>query len=102
MTLEERYQCFCKMLSEDVEQDVFEIYLRLATEKILIQRYPFGTEALDVEPRFENDLIELTIVLYNQRGVEGQSQHTENGITRRYRTEQEILKSIPSMAGIPS
>ena len=102
MTLEERYDNFTKMLNEDVDFDTFQIYLRLAIEKILTHRYPFGTTLVDVEPQYETALIELAIVLYNQRGVEGQNQHTENGITRRYRTEQEILKSIPRMVGIPS
>ena len=101
MTFEERYEIFSKMLDEDVDSSVFEIYLRLAIEKILNHRFPYGTDLADVEPRYEQQLIELTIVLYNERGVEGQTQHTENGITRRYRTEQEILKSIPRMVGIP-
>ena len=102
MTFEERFNAFQTMLNEDVDIDVFQIYLRLAKEKILNHRYPYGTNLTDVEQRYENDLIELAIVLYNQRGVEGQESHNENGITRHYRSEQEILKSIPRMVGIPS
>ena len=101
MTFEERYDLFQKMLGEDVEQSIFEIYLHLAIEKILNHRFPYGTSLVDVEPRYEHDLIELAIALYNLRGVEGQTSHSENGITRHYRTEQQILKSIPRMVGLP-
>lgn len=104
MTLEERYDIFKQMLGEtgeDVDLGVFEIYLRQARQKILNHRFPYGTSLVDVEPRYEQDMIELTVVLYNLRGAEGQSRHVENGVTREWRTETEILSSIPRMAGIP-
>lgn len=103
MTLEEKYNIFNKMLGgdEDVSVEVFEVYLRQARQKILNHRFPYGTSLVEVEPRFEQDELELTIVLYNLRGAEGQSKHTENGVTRHWRTEVEILSSIPRMVGIP-
>lgn len=103
MTLEEKHSVFNKMLGneEDVDIEVFEIYLRSARQKILNHRFPYGTSLAEVEPRFEQDEIELAIVLYNLRGAEGQSKHTENGVTRHWRTETEILSSIPRMVGIP-
>ena len=101
MTFEEKYEAFQKRLNEEVDVSLFETYLHLANQKILNHRFPYGTELIEVEPRFEEELIELTIVLYNQRGAEGQSSHSENGITRHYRSVDEILKSIPRMAGLP-
>ena len=103
MTLEERFENFKLMLGNDevVTKDVFEIYLRQARRKILNHRYPYGTSLVEVEPRFEEQLLELTVVLYNQRGGEGQARHVENGVTREWRSVNEILSSIPRMVGIP-
>lgn len=98
MTHEQRISTIQEMLGEEVDSDLLSIYLRQATQKIINHRYPFGTEAVDVEPRYEQDLLELAIVLFNERGAEGQKVHSENGVRREWRTEYEILKGIPPMA----
>ena len=98
MTHEERINTIQEKLGEDVDSDLLSIYLRTATQKILNHRFPYGTNLTDVEPQFEEALIELSIVLFNQRGGEGQSMHSENGITRHYRTESEILEEITPVA----
>lgn len=104
MTIEQRIEQMKIMLGEDgldIDDNVCQTYLDLAKHKILNHRYPYGTNLVDVEPQFEYDLIELAIVLYNQRGVEGQETHNENGVHRKYRKEAQILASIPKFAGIP-
>ena len=104
MTLEQRIEQMKVMLGEDgcdIEDDVAQTYLDLANEKILTHRYPYGTNLTEVEPQFTYQLIELAIVLYNQRGVEGQETHNENGVHRKYRKEAQILASIPKFAGLP-
>lgn len=92
------------MIGSDEEDTVLTDYLLTAKEKILNHRYPFSTQERpsEVEPRFENAQIELAIVLFNQRGGEGQTVHSENGVKREWRTAEDILSSIPRMAGIPS
>ena len=102
MTQEEKISTFCTMLGDE-EEDVLVIttYLDMAKQKILNHRFPFGTTLVDVEPQYEYDQIELAIVLYNQRGVEGQSKHSENSISRSWRTVGEILSGIPRKGGIP-
>ena len=97
MTHEERVDTLRKMLGEEVDSETLSIYLRRATQKILNHRYPFGTTEVEVEPRFEQELLELTIVLYNQIGAEGQKSHNENGVQRTWRSENEILQSITPM-----
>ena len=98
MTQEERINTIQQKLGEEVDSELLATYLRTATQKIINHRYPFGTNQIDVEPRFEEDLLELAIVLYNERGAEGQKSHNENGVQRTWRTEYEILKGIPPMA----
>ena len=101
MTLDERIDALQKMLGEDIEDDTLTTYLNLAKQKILNHRFPFGTNLEEIEPRYEGDLLELAIVFYNERGVEGQETHNENGVNRKWRSEQQILKSIPRMVGLP-
>lgn len=103
MTRDERHEYIRTMLGgdEEITDEVLDIYLRQAQQKILNHRYPYGTTRVEVEPRFEQDMLELAIVLYNLRGAEGQKRHVENGVTREWRTEHEILSSIPRMVGIP-
>ena len=103
MTKDEKLERIQVMLGEDdiYDVDVFSVYLDLAKEKILNKRYPFGTELTDVEERYENLQCELTIALYNQQGGEGESSHSENGVSRSWRTVAQILEEIPSMVKLP-
>lgn len=60
-------------------------YLDMAEAKILNRQYPFGVpDNAEVEARFQQTQIEIAIFLYNKRGAEGESGHTENGVTRSY------------------
>lgn len=104
MTLEQRISQMKIMLGDDgldITDETCQTYLDLSNQKILNHRYPFGTTLVEVEKQYEYQLIELAVVLYNQRGVEGQEYHNENGVHRRYRTEATILASIPKFAGLP-
>ena len=103
MLREERHAYIRTMLGgeEEIADEVLDIYLRQAQQKILNHRFPYGTKLVEVEPQYELDMLELAVYLYNLRGAEGQTRHVENGVTREWRTENEILSSIPRMAGIP-
>ena len=104
MTLEERIEKMKIMLGEDgvdIDDNTCQTYLDLAISKILTHRFPYGTNLVDVEPRFEYQMIELAIVKYNQQGVEGEETHNESSVHRKYRTEEQILASIPRFAGLP-
>lgn len=104
MNIEERIEQMKIMLGDDgldITDEVCQTYLNLANARLLNHRYPFGTTKVEIEPQFEYQLIELAIVLYNQRGIEGQETHNENGVHRKYRTIEQILASIPSFAGLP-
>lgn len=100
----QKFEKIRTMLGEDglcIDTEVLCAYLDLAKEKILNKRYPHGTDKTEVDPQYENLQCELTIALYNQMGAEGEKSHSENGVSRSYRTVAEILEEIPSMVGIP-
>jgi hypothetical protein len=57
--------------------------------------YPFGyDEAMTVPARYERIQIKLAVELYTHRGAEGQTAHSENGISRSWPEKSALLKMI--------
>ena len=103
MTIEEKIDEIKTLLGDD-DSELYEVYLRQARDKILNKLYPFGRKAndkIEVPERYEQLQIELAITLYNMRGVEGQDKHTENSISRSWRSETEILGELTPFASLP-
>lgn len=100
MTIDEKIEIMTSLLGDD-DSELCKFYLLQAKEKILNKLYPYDTEQTKVPERYSNLEIELAIALYNQRGIEGQNKHTENGISRSWRSETEILGELTPFAGIP-
>lgn len=100
MTIEEK---ITKMINKlgDEDSQLYGDYLSTAKSKILNKLYPFGTSLVEVPERYEELQIELAITLFNQRGVEGQDKHTENSISRSWRSETEILAELTPFASLP-
>ena len=98
MTIEEKVEKMVKRLGE-TDSSLYEDYLSIAKRKILDKLYPYDSSKDEVPMRYEHLEIELAITLYNELGVEGENRHTENGITRSYRSETEILAEITPYAG---
>lgn len=67
-------------------QDFFVVYLDLAKSKILNTLYPFGIPegVTDIPDRFIPNQLEIATYLINKRGAEGETAHSENGISRTY------------------
>lgn len=70
-----------------------EIYYLLNTAKMIIlnRRYPFQDYPVDeetgeflIENRYLNLQMRIAIELFAKEGVEGQTSHTENAVTRNY------------------
>ena len=103
MTIEEKIEEMKTLLGEE-DSELYQVYLLQAREKILNKLYPFGFERNDkneVPERYEQLQIELAITLYNLSGVEGQDKHTENGISRSWRSETQILAELTPFASLP-
>lgn len=60
-------------------------YIELAGEIVLNKRFPFGyPEGTEVPKKYENIQCQVALQLWNMRGAEGQSSHSENGIDRSW------------------
>ena len=101
MTDTEKRTMLATMISPDVETDeVLDSMLALARGLVLNRMYPFGYPDDAVVPaRYEQIEVQLAVELYNKRGAEGQTAHSENGINRSWSEESALLKRIVPMVG---
>ena len=101
MTDTEKRTMLATLISPDVEtNEVLDSMLALARGLVLNRMYPFGyPEDTTVPARYEQIEIQLAVELYNKRGAEGQTGHSENGINRSWPEESKLLRRIVPMVG---
>lgn len=79
---------------EDSSKDtLLAVYLSLAGEKILQKAYPFDDDRVEVPRKYSFIQCQIAQYLYNKRGAEGQTYHSESGINRTYENA-DIPKSM--------
>lgn len=79
-------------------------FLEQAKNIIMARRFPFGTELAEVEPQYADLQLRIAVELYNKQGAEGESAHSENGISRTYENagiSQSLLDEITPRCGVP-
>lgn len=70
--------------AEASEDDLLLMYLTDA-ERIIVNRlYPMDDIDCTIPDKYESRLVEIAAYLYNKRGAEGETSHSENGISRSY------------------
>ena len=87
MTAEQKLIMLKSMLDDNRDSDdILNVYLELAAQKILNRMYPFETsyDGLEVPDRYTSIQLKVANYMLNKRGAEGQIQHIENGIHRNY------------------
>jgi hypothetical protein len=103
MTREEKAVLVAEMLLPDVVDDASLLpYIDISGEIILNKRYPFGfPDGTEVPAKYEATQCQIAICLWNQRGAEGQSSHSENGINRTWAelTSSPLLEYITPVVG---
>ena len=76
-------------------------YLDIAGSKICHKAYPFAETEMNVPPKYEYTQVEIAVYLLNKRGAEGQTAHSENGISRTYENADipaSLLREVVPMA----
>lgn len=74
-------------ITDSSEDNLLSLLLGMAEKKVLNKRYPFGysnTESVEALDRYSDIVLDISVYLYNKRGAEGQTAHSENGINRSY------------------
>lgn len=70
-------------LPEASDTDIAEL-LDSTASIINGRRYPFGEMPTEIETRYLDLQLRMAVELFNKRGAEGQTAHSENGVSRSY------------------
>lgn len=92
-------------VSDNTQDAVLTVYLTLSKNKILHRAYPYDRTQRDVPDEYCTLQCEIAAFLWNKRGAEGQTSHSENGISRQYENgdvPESMLKSITPHCGTMS
>lgn len=92
-----------KIMTGEADQNVLAAYLNLAGNKVIRRAYPFGTGQEFVPEEYTMVQVEIAAYLLNKRGAEGQTAHSENGVSRSYEdgdVPASMLRQIIPFAGV--
>lgn len=73
-----------KVMTGEKDESVLSTYLSIAGNKVLKRAYPFDSTVTVVPDRYAYNQVEIAAYLVNKRGAEGETAHSENGISRSY------------------
>lgn len=86
MTDSEKLNRLSVLLDMDEESAILAEYLNMAKDEILNWMYRGDVpEGADVPARYEQTQIQAVIAGYSISGAEGQTSHSENGISRTFK-----------------
>lgn len=68
----------------DWSDEVLFSYLAIAGRKIINRAYPYDDTVTEVPRRYGYLQCDIAAYLLNKRGAEGQTGHSENGVSRSY------------------
>lgn len=100
MTEADKISMVTAMTGETDEATVIA-YLNIARSKICRKAYPFTDAEMNVPPKYEYTQVEIAVYLLNKRGAEGETSHSENGISRTYENADipaSLMREIVPMA----
>lgn len=105
MTSAEKRAALATTLAPDTDTDeVLDGVLADAEALVLNRMYPFGyPDGMAVPSRYERIQIQLAAELYSKRGAEGQTSHSENGISRSWAEKSALLNRVlPHVGSVTS
>lgn len=104
MTEMEKVERLATLISPDTASpDMLTVLLEQAEGIVLNRRYPFGIpEEATVPTAYEHIQIQIALELFAKMGAEGQTAHSENGISRTYEASDvspSLLRRIVPVVG---
>ena len=103
MTEQEKLTYLRAMVGDTDTDEVLSTYLVVAGKKIIARAYPYDDTVTEVPEKYDTLQCEIAAYLLNKRGAEGQTQHSENGITRSYENADvptSMLKVVTPHCGV--
>lgn len=89
--------------TENWTDDILLAYLDVAGQVIIRKAFPYKKDVTDVPEKYYTLQCEIANFLLNKRGAEGETAHSENGISRSYENggvPESMLKSVTSNCGV--
>lgn len=89
--------------TENWTDEVLLAYLEIAGREIIRRVYPFRGDAIEVPEKYNTLQCEIANYLLNKRGAEGETSHSENGISRSYENgsiPESMFKSVTPYCGV--
>ena len=104
MTNAEKLARFEVLISPDTASEELLSFLLEQSEGIVLnRRYPFGVpEGAVVPVAYEHIQLQIAVELFSKMGAEGQTDHSENGVARKWESgdiSQSLLKRIVPIVG---
>ena len=90
-------------ITEKVTDVELEDILESAKAVILSRRFPFGEWPAEIEDKYKDLQIRIAVEMFNKRGAEGETAHSENGVSRSYASanvSEDLLKEITPKVGV--
>lgn len=90
-------------ITEKVNDIELEDILESAKAVILSRRFPFGEQPNEIEDKYKDLQIRIAVEMFNKRGAEGETAHSENGVSRSYASasvSEDLLKEITPKVGV--
>lgn len=104
MTEQEKLTALKAMVGGSDTNEVLSTYLLIAGKKIIARAYPYKDDVTEVPSKYDTLQCEIAAYMLNKRGAEGQTSHSENGISRSYENADvpaSMLKVVTPHCGIP-
>ena len=92
-----------RITGNDINDKELEDILESAKAVILSRRFPFSEYPADIEPKYKDLQIRIAVEMFNKIGAEGETAHSENGVSRTYSSasvSEELLREITPMVGV--
>lgn len=92
-----------KVLSGETDDLTVSTCLKIAGSKICRKAFPFDPSMLEVPKQYDYLQVEIAVYLLNKRGAEGETSHSENGISRTYEDGDippTLLRQIVPVCGV--
>ena len=90
-------------ITEKTNDNELEDILESAKAVILSRRFPFGEQPAEIEDKYKDLQIRIAVEMFSKRGAEGETSHSENGVSRSYASasvSEELLREITPKAGV--
>ena len=90
-------------MTGEANADVLSTYLSLAKSVILHYAYPVTDPPETFPSKYDELQVDIAAYKLNKRGAEGETSHSENGVSRGYEdadVPKSLLRQIVPLAGV--